>query len=69
MWFLVPNTVDVPFADECMDFADVVEAWVYASFLNRTGRQFGMAVRVISADDMEAEQLHACERVYENGGA
>lgn len=68
-WFLVPNNVDVPFTDECMGYADIREAWASASFLNLTGRAFGCAVRLISAEQMEAEQLHACERVYENGGA
>lgn len=62
MWFLVENTVDVPFTSECMEFDDIIEAWVYASFLNSTGKQFGMSVRVAHADQIEAEQAIFCER-------
>jgi hypothetical protein len=62
MWFLVPNTVDVPFTDECMECESIEEAWAMASFLNVTGKQFGMAMRVAHAEQIEQEQALFCER-------
>jgi hypothetical protein len=65
-WFLVPNHVDVPFTDDCMGYDDIREAWASASFLNFTGKQFGAAVRLVHVDALEAEQVHACERLYDD---